>query len=194
MVAMVWIGRMSALLWPRCAVILIVSTFAGAASAVPETGALQDRPMNMLDHVCSASVQEALLASAESGHEGAQYYVGAMLFDGVCGELDEAAGLAWILKAAERGIVDAQHDYGRLFLAVAETDDQRYEALYWLGAAAGRGDALSALALAHLHETGMHRVRRDFCLALDWYAAGEALGNDDMADHADLLRSSHPEC
>ncbi|MBV6657431.1 MAG: sel1 repeat family protein, partial [Devosiaceae bacterium] len=144
-------------IWPSTlpyfiAFLIFIGSTAGAAlaSAVPETGGSQS--FSMLDHICSASVQEQLIEYAEDGHEGAQYYVGALLFDGICGELDEAQGLAWILAAAERGLIDAQHDYGRLSLVNASTQDQRFEALYWLGAAAGQGDALSALALAHLHE------------------------------------------
>lgn len=174
--------------------ICFFTMFVGFAEASPVPGNGDGRPFSMMDHICSASVQAALLESAQSGHEGAQYYVGAMLFDGICGDMDEAAGLAWMLQAAERGLVDAQHDYGRLSLVSATTDREREEALYWLGAAAGEGDALSALALAHLHETGMHGLDRNICLALDWYAAGEALGNADFADHARGLKAQEPSC
>ncbi|MEM6712434.1 MAG: tetratricopeptide repeat protein [Pseudomonadota bacterium] len=154
----------------------------------------QARPFTLLDHICSPSVLEELIKSAEEGHEGAQYYVGAMLFDGMCGEMDEAEGLIWILQAAERGLIDAQHDYGRLSLESATTQEQRYRALYWLGAAAGQGDALSALTLARMHEAGLHGLDQNICLALDWYAAGEALGNDDLIDHAQSLRATSPDC
>lgn len=40
----------------------------------------------------------------------------------------------------------------------------------------------------------MHGLDRNICLALERYAAGEALGNADFADHARGLKAQEPSC
>jgi TPR repeat protein len=169
-----------------CTLLLVLPT---SASAGVEGDA--ETRLGNLDPICNPSAQRALRTMAEDGDEDAQYYIATLLFGGICGERDEGAALVWMLGAARRGLVDAQHDYGRLMLAKATSDQERAEALYWLGAAAGQGDALSALVLGRLHETGMHGVEANACLALDWYHAGEALGSTDLVAHAERLSSSH---
>ncbi|MEM7023107.1 MAG: tetratricopeptide repeat protein [Pseudomonadota bacterium] len=123
-----------------------------------------------------AAALEGLAHAAERGDPEAAYLMGRLHASGTHTAKDPARAEAFLRRAAEHDHVEAQHHLGLLLLGDNETDDRVNEGLAWLGAAASQGDALSAVVLGVLHERGIHGVRRNTCLAVYWYEAGEELG------------------
>ncbi len=85
--------------------------------------------------------------AADSGDARGMHAYGMYLFDGVGGPRDRSEALTWLLRAAERGLVDSQYNVGRLYETGDEgiTPDQT-QALKWylVAARAGDGDAQAA--------------------------------------------------
>ena len=120
-----------------------------------------------------------------SGHMGAHVRLGHFYQVEVATAPDFARSVWHFRIAAQHGYTDAQHRLGLLLLSEGQPYQQE-EALFWLGAAASQGDALSAVAMGLVHARGLHGVARDACVALDWYEAGELLG---APIHIDELRT-----
>ena len=51
--------------------------------------------------------------------------------------------------------------------AYSKTDNDRDEALYWIGSAAIAGSINAANLIAHIYDDGMHGSKTDACVALD---------------------------
>lgn len=106
----------------------------------------------------------------EQGHLGASVSLALLYHFGGAVEPDLEQAITFYRQAAEGGVVDAQHTLGVLLVSDGD-QDHRDEGLYWLGAAAGQGDGVSAAFVGMLHAKGLHGVESNSCLALDWYEA-----------------------
>jgi localization factor PodJL len=86
--------------------------------------------------------------AADGGDAKGMHAYGMYLFEGVGGARDQGEALAWLRKAAERGLVDSQFNVAKLY----ETGDEaiqpdQAEAYKWylIAARAGDGDAQAAV-------------------------------------------------
>lgn len=137
-----------------------------------------------------AALQRLARAAAQGDPEAA-FRLGALFASGTHLAKDLARAEELWRRAAERDHVQAQHHLGLIMLGDDETNQRVDEGLAWLGAAAAQGDALSAIVLGMLHERGLHGVRRNVCLALDWYEAGELLGGRGPPQYVAALKANH---
>ena len=94
-----------------------------------------------------AEARDLTRRAADSGDARGMHAYGMYLFDGVGGPRDRAEALIWLLRAAERGLVDSQYNVARLY----ETGDEAIaadpaQALKWylIAGRAGDGDAQAA--------------------------------------------------
>jgi localization factor PodJL len=95
-----------------------------------------------------AKARDLTRRAADSGDARGMHAYGMYLFDGVGGARDRSEALTWLLRAAERGLVDSQYNVARLY----ETGDEGIganptQALKWylVAARAGDGDAQTAV-------------------------------------------------
>lgn len=132
---------------------------------------------------------QGLKCQAVDGDAEAAYMLGKMYAHGIHVEEDTDLATRFWRMAAKRGHPAAQHDFAMHLLTSGHpTSDRVEEALYWLGTSASSGNAMSAIVLGRLYETGRYNVEPDLCMAANWYEAGEILGMDMPADHLDLIR------
>lgn len=111
-----------------------------------------------------------LNAAVRDGHLGASVSLALLYHLGGAVEPDLERAIFHYRQAAEADIVDAQHTLGVLLVSNGDPN-HRDEGLYWLGAAAGQGDGVSAAFVGMLHAKGLYGVESNTCLALNWYEA-----------------------
>ncbi|MEM9618383.1 MAG: hypothetical protein AAF936_10520 [Pseudomonadota bacterium] len=124
-----------------------------------------------------------LRSAADAGEISAAVALGEIYFSGSVVTRNLSLAKKYLQIAAEANDIGAQHRLGLLLLLDASDSLQRLEGLYWLGSAASLGDGFSAASIAMIHERGMYGVRSDPCWSLDWYAAAESLGFNDLSGH-----------
>ena len=115
-----------------------------------------------------------LVDAVEEGHVGAAVALAIAYHDGDIVPQSRTKAVGYYRRAAEADQIDAQHTLGVLLVSSGQPDEQD-EGLYWLGAAAGQGDGMSAAFTGMLYAQGLHGVPQDTCLALDWYEASALL-------------------
>jgi TPR repeat protein len=97
-----------------------------------------------------AKAFELYHAAAERGHAMCQLLVGQALLIGQEGTpVDETAGFAWMLRAAEQGVVEAQDEVGFRFLAGRGVAADAERAEYWNRQAAAQGHPRAQCMLAY---------------------------------------------
>ncbi|MEM1129209.1 MAG: tetratricopeptide repeat protein [Pseudomonadota bacterium] len=113
--------------------------------------------------------------ASDLGHAKAALRLGAMydFGEGISSDPDRAA--LHYGRAANAGMMEAQHRYGMILVSGGDAAKQA-EGLFWLGAAANQGDSLAAAAVGLMHARGLHGIVRDGCLALLWFDASEEMG------------------
>lgn len=86
--------------------------------------------------------------AADGGDAKGMHAYGMYLFEGVGGARDQGEALAWLKKAAERGLVDSQYNVAKLYEtgdeAIQPDPAQAYK-WYVIAARAGDGDAQAAV-------------------------------------------------
>ncbi len=130
--------------------------------------------------------------SAQDGDSEGQYLLGLMLLSGDDVPQNVDAGLRWIHKAADQGLLDAENKLGFVYLsglhgAPQDTD----QAVSYLTRAADRGElnAMLALGLAYSTQPSVQNFER----AASWYARARANGADipeEVTDPAFLASSA----
>ena len=94
-------------------------------------------------------------AQAEAGDAEAQYALAMQLRFGVGVPQDLAAGAAWLLRAAEKGYLEAQFTLGLLYEQGRDGVPRDYvEAVAWLRTAAEAGHRMAIFELAEMYDTG----------------------------------------
>jgi TPR repeat protein len=89
------------------------------------------------------------LMAADRGHAMSQLLVGQALLLGQDGTaVDEVAGFAWMLRAAEQGVLQAQTEVGLRYLVGKGVDADEAKAQYWNRQAAIQGQPRAQLRLA----------------------------------------------
>ncbi len=120
--------------------------------------------------------------SAGQGEPDGMFGLGAMLISGEGGSKDEAAGRAWILKAAEAGQTLAVNVIAQAYLkgdlGYGEAERASPEALKWVRRAAENAylPAVDALAAAYATGTGL-AVQADPALAEEYRAQADKIRN-----------------
>lgn len=117
-----------------------------------------------------------LIRSSGSGDKHASFVLGKLYEQGDLVQPSEEQSMAYYKIAAEAGHPAAEHALGMRLLSRRASDEDLENALYWLGSAASHGDAFSAAVVGFLYARGMHGIRQQPCLALDWYEASELIG------------------
>lgn len=162
---------------------VISVSFADPVRAVaPHTGE-EVRPGSI-----GAALQR-LERAAGAGDAEAAFQLGVLYASGTHVTADPLRAEALLRQAAGDDHVEAQHRLGLFLLGDGAAEDRIFEGLFWLGAAAERGDAFAAVVLGMLHERGMHGVRQSLCLAVDWYEVGELMGVMAPPHHLEALRA-----
>lgn len=119
----------------------------------------------------------ALLPRAEKGDLAAQLRAGVILRDGLTGETDHRAALAWFRKAAGKGSFDARFALGKMFEAGLAVRPSYPKAAEWyLPAARFGAHAPSQYALGELYFYG-RGVGHDYGRAIGWYKRAAAAGH-----------------
>lgn len=134
-------------------------------------------------------------SAANKGHVESAYILGELFYVGETVPSNFDKSKKYYLMAAEKGSLKAQHEFGVVLLKEATTENERLEALYWLGMAANQNDGFSAYILGMVHQTGLHGVPKNPCLALDWYEGAKTMGFPDRSGlHASLQRDFDSLC
>ena len=113
--------------------------------------------------------REHYTRAAELGHADAQYWLGSHLANG---EQDPAAGLEWLVKAADQGLPAAQYYVGLLYENGQGTTRDAAAAARWYTAAAEQGYRHAQIGLGRLHQNG-RGVERDLVQAHVWYSLAQ---------------------
>ncbi|MEM6546301.1 MAG: tetratricopeptide repeat protein [Pseudomonadota bacterium] len=131
-----------------------------------------------------------LRCQAMTGDAQAAFVLGTLYATGThVAEDAQQTELFWRL-AAQRQHAEAQHALGMFLIGERAPRDDIDEGLFWLGSAASQGHATSAVVIGHLHEKGLHGVKPDVCLALDWYEAGAVMGLKPPEGYVEKLRAT----
>ena len=114
---------------------------------------------------------------AEQGDVLAQYYLGAMYYQGQGLTHDYRKAAVWLTKAANQGHLDAQYQLGRMYYIGRGFSRDRAKAAVWYRKAAEQGNAgaQSDLGAMYLYGEG---VRKDFKQAAKWYRKAAEQGSE----------------
>lgn len=113
---------------------------------------------------------------AQDGDGAAELELGLRYVLGYDGVKDIPAGVAWIQKAADRGIPQAEHELGSLYLMGVGVPQSDVLSAQWYRRAAIQGYAPSQTALGYAYEEGAG-VRKDPELARYWFEKAAAQHN-----------------
>jgi hypothetical protein len=116
-----------------------------------------------------AQALKLYLKAAELGHAQCQLLVGQALLLGQEGTpVDEAAGFAWMLRAAEKGMVEAQDEVGFRYMTGRGVAADAEQAEYWNRQAAKRGHPRAQCMLAYSLIGDEHAHRDNLVEAAKW--------------------------
>lgn len=145
---------------------LIAAPAVAMGQAAPQPGQLS-----------ASSPIELLETRAADGDLAAMFYLGAKYSEGRGVPKDEAEGLRWYLKVAERGNSGAMLNVGNSYYNGRGTTVDRAAAAYWFRKAAEKGNASAMYNLAICHASGQG-VDKDEDEAVKWFRAAAAKGNE----------------
>lgn len=111
-------------------------------------------------------------SAARQGDLSSTYYYGKLLLDGNNIAQDKQQGVIYLLKAAEKGMAQAQLEIGVLYSKGDGVRKDDYQAVKWYRLAAGQGNATAEWNLAQCSMNGTG-INRNYDEALYWY--GEAV-------------------
>lgn len=112
--------------------------------------AMMDEVYDAFDQKRYARAVELLKPLAEKGYGEAQYELAKLYLEGKGTEPDEAAGLMWMRRAADRVWLDARH---HMAMSAIRNGDYA-EAVKWLEKAVEKGHAASHYTLGMMYLTG----------------------------------------
>jgi len=141
---------------------------------------------------------ERMRIRADGGNLQAQLQLGRMYFLGDGVPKDEAEGLRWFRKAAERGESQAERILGLAYesgQAGLAKDEEK--AVYWFRKAADHGDELGQVKLAEMYETGRGGLPKNGAEALRLYRRlankGNAAAQNKIGDLYEFGRADLPK-
>jgi TPR repeat protein len=161
--------------WPFLLSLLIIPLFAPFADAAPQT------PHSM--QAASATThqrpkwteadKQTLLAKAQHGDAGAQFWLGAGYEQGWFGKTDFQQALKWLRRAAKHGDPDAQNALGQMYEDGEGVAQNYVVAAQWYRKAAehvrdfgGAGQGRNNLGLLYMDGLG---VPKDYVQAYVWF-------------------------
>jgi hypothetical protein len=141
---------------------------------------------------------ERMRIRADGGNVQAQLQLGRAYFLGDGVPKDEAEGLRWFRKAAEKGEAQAERILGLAYefgQAGLSQDDEK--AVYWFRRAADHGDEQGQAKLAEMYETGRGGLPKDGAEALRLYRRlankGNAAAQNKIGDLYEFGRADLPK-
>jgi TPR repeat protein len=145
-----------------------------------------------------ATELERTRVRAESGIVSAQLAMGRAYFLGEGVPKDEAEGLRWFRKAAEKGEAQSERILGLAYEAgQAGLSQDDTKAAYWFRKAADHGDAVGQSKLAQMYETGRGGLPKDGAEALRLYRKvanrGIAAAQNKLGDMYEYGRADLPK-
>lgn len=106
--------------------------------------------------------------AAESGDPRGMHLYGMQLYEGDGGATNQAEGLIWLLRAAERGLTDSQFNVARIYETGADgVAKNSTEALKWYMIAARSGDSEAQAAVNRLRPAASATAQRAARTAAD---------------------------
>lgn len=125
-----------------------IASAEGHASALHNLGRFYQFGLGVAPNFSQAF--DLYLKAAERGHAMSQLLVGQALLRGQEGTpVDETAGFAWMLRAAQRGVFEAQEDVGFRYMTGRGVEADAEQAEFWNRQAATRGHPRAQCMLAY---------------------------------------------
>ncbi len=113
--------------------------------------------------------------AAEAGDPGGMHLYGMQLYEGDGGATNQAEGLIWLLRAAERGLTDSQYNVARIYETGADgVAKNPTEALKWYMIAARNGDSEAQAAVTRLRPAASATAQRAARTAADAFVRQQA--------------------
>ncbi|WP_395945237.1 hypothetical protein [Brevundimonas sp.] len=110
--------------------------------------------------------------AAEGGNAQGMHLYGMQLYEGDGGAANQAEGLTWLLRAAERGVPDSQYNVARIYETGADgVAKNPTEALKWYMIAARGGDSEAQAAVTRLRPAASATAQRAARTAADAFVA-----------------------
>ncbi len=119
-----------------------------------------------------------IAAKASAGEVSAQDLLGALYACGELGYVDYRRAVKWYRKAAEAGGRGAQYDLGLMYIHGEGVRKDLTTGLAWLKLSAKNGSIDAEELLGQIYENGAFGVRKNSRIAIRWYEAAVAHGND----------------
>lgn len=126
------------------------------------------------DATSQARARNAYLRGADSGETICMHNAAAVLLGGEGGARDVSAGVMWLSKAAEAGLVDSQRMLGNAHLHGNYGLNDHQKARHWLGKAAEAGDMHAMHNLAVMHDEGLGGAKNLVAAAALYRTASDA--------------------
>ncbi len=167
---------------------MLAEAHAAAPASLAAFAALPPIPVWDLEHdgAPPAKIMRAWRKLAESGHAGAQFFLGYFCGFGTGVAKDAVAAAEWYTKAAAQGHAGAQFNLGLRYENGKGVAQDFKAAFAWYTKAAAQGLALAQFSLGVLYENGMG-VAQDFKAAAAWYAKAAAQGDASAQYNLGLL-------
>jgi len=125
--------------------------------------------------------KKGLLAKAQHGDTGAQFWLGAAYEQGWFGKADFQEALKWLRRAAKRGNPDAQNDLGHMYEDGEGVPQNYAQAAKWYRRAAehvpdlgGAGQGRNNLGMLYMNGFG---VPKDYVQAYMWFRLAHSDAN-----------------
>lgn len=113
--------------------------------------------------------------AAEAGDPRGMHLYGMQLYEGDGGPTNQAEGLIWLLRAAEKGLTDSQYNVARIYETGADgVAKNGTEALKWYMIAARSGDSEAQAAVNRLRPTASATAQRAARTAADAFMRQQA--------------------
>jgi hypothetical protein len=147
------------------AAILLMLSFAAPVAAGPYGDAVAAHSRH--DYATALWLFRPL---ADQGSAMAQFFLGAMYYEGQGVPQSDAEAAKWFRKAAEQGEDTSQDALGSIYFTGGDGIAQNYaEAMKWFRKAADQGNPAAQNSLGMMYEKG-HSVPMNFILAYMWYS------------------------
>lgn len=154
----------------------VAATTTQAAHSTQATSASTSQRPNWTDEH-----RKALLAMAERGDSGAQFWLGTAYEQGWFGKANFREALRWLSRAAKHGDADAQNALGQIYEDGEGVPQNYVEAAKWYRRAAehvpdlgGAGQGRNDLGLLYLDGRG---VPKDYVRAYMWFSLADSEAN-----------------
>jgi hypothetical protein len=117
-----------------------------------------------------------LQKQADSGDANAQFFLGAMYYEGLGVPKNAAKAVEWYQKAAAQGNASAQFNLGAMYYGGVGVPKDAVKAVEWFQKAAAQGNASAQFSLGVMYTKG-EGMPEDAAKAVEWFQKAAAQGN-----------------